>query len=142
MTSSKIKSLQTIHLAVAGSLLFFGAVVYYLLNYDGGAITDLSPDIFRRIVPITIILGMTAAYYFKKTMLRTALAQKNDESKWAAYQKAFMVELACLEIPGLVSIVAALLTGETNFLLIGIALIAVILFRRPTERKVRLELGV
>lgn len=141
MTSSKIKILQIIHLAVAGSLLMFGAVVYYLLNYGGGAISELSPDMFRRIVPITIILCMTAAYYFKKTMLRKAQSQRDQENKWAEYQKAIVTELAFLELPGLVSIVAALLSGEINFLLVGIALIAVILFRRPTERKIRTDLG-
>lgn len=141
MKSYNIKTLQIIHLAIAGSLLIFGGFVYYLLNYGAGAVSDLSPDIFRRIVPITIILSMTAAYYFKKTLLRKAVAQRDQESKWQAYQKAVVTELAFLELPAVVSIFAALFSGEINFLLIGIALVAVILFRRPTESKVRMELG-
>lgn len=117
-------------------------MVYYLLNYGGGAISNIKASSFQNYIPFAILLGMTGAYYFKKKMLRSAVKAKKVEDKIEIYKKMFVVQMACLEAPALLCIVASLLTGEPNFLLIGVAIVAVILFRRPTAEKVSLETGI
>lgn len=136
-----LKTLQIIHLAMlAGQLLFLLVV----------AVLDLSPqniDSFKDIesillvaIPAVVFSGIIAGELLLKNSLPDIRQQTALGDKLFRYREKFILKMALLEGPALLSIIGFLLTK--NYLFAGLAIIIVLLFlsKRPTIDRISNDL--
>jgi hypothetical protein len=135
------KTFRFISLAIAGGLFTFSAIVFFLLSKQ--IITPGqtgSMEIFKTMVPVAIVLGIGASYMIGNKLLLKAQQQKGFGLKMAKYQSLLIIKLALLEAPGLLAVIAALLTGEIQFLFIALALVIVMIIGIPSREKLAFQL--
>ncbi|MGR3809155.1 hypothetical protein [Jiulongibacter sp. NS-SX5] len=129
------KTFRIINLAIAGGLFVFSAVTFFLLSNGLYTPSGEGMETFQNVVPIIIVLGIGASYFVTKKMLPSALKEKGLKNKMRSFQKISIIKLALLEAPGLLAVVAALLTGEIQFLFIALAIVIVMIIGIPTREK-------
>ncbi|MCR9066606.1 MAG: hypothetical protein NXI00_21715 [Cytophagales bacterium] len=131
------KSLKIILLAIPAGLFLFSFVTFFLVSI-GMVEASSSGDIgvFRNLVPIAIVLGVGGSYLLGNKLLKSAKTEKGLANKLKAYQKMSIIKTALLEVPGLIAVVAALLTGEIQFLFVAMAIVVVMVIGVPTKEKV------
>jgi len=128
----KIKSLQTIHLALCGGLVAafftigkFSAESFKIENIE-------SAEYFYLALPLLAVLVSNLIY---KSLMRKIDAGLAIEEKLPAVQTATLIRWAIIEVAAF-----ALLFGQTRLSFLSILLIVYLIFLRPSEERIDRDL--
>lgn len=127
--------LQILTLAMAGFLLIFLVVVLVLVE-SGGAMLPALNSYYSTLVAGLVIFAFACIMAGKKILSRAAVNAKNSinplEGKLNGYRTAFVIYLALMEAPALISLLAYLFTGGFPFLALAAVLLGLLIAGRPT----------
>ena len=130
--SQKIKTLKYIHLAILA-----GVILIYILLGDISLDTSDIPELdstfllYLMIAIVAIVLGN----FLFKSQLKQVDRNKSVEDNFGIYQGASIIRWAILEGAAIVILFLA-----PDYWVLGIIVIAVLAFYRPTEGKMEGEL--
>ena len=136
MNPSKIKIMQTLHLAFCMSVFMFTMVtlliskdmVHFNLSLDKDPLFPLFPV-------IGLVFLYVGSFMFKKTL--QGCDNLNDlDMKLAKYQTAFIIRSAFTEAAGLMNTAAFLISGNAAFLIVTTVSLFILLTMRPTKQGV------
>lgn len=142
---SNIKALSLLHFSLLIGQVVFAAIAYYLF-YSGTLKPMAAGENTKYIVMGVGALGflmviLSFSLYRKKTeRLRNSNIPAKD--KLISYRAANLIRWAMLEAPVLLAIIAFMLTGHYNFLLLAAAILIGFISTRPTAPKAAAELGI
>ncbi|RYD74008.1 MAG: hypothetical protein EOP53_19100, partial [Sphingobacteriales bacterium] len=139
---SNIKALSILHFSLLIGQIVFAAIAYYLHSSGTMAVIELGEDekyVLLGVAALGLLLvGLALSVYKKKIATIKDTAQPVKE-KMMAYRAASLIRWAMLEAPVLVAIIAFLLTGNYNFLIIAGAILLLFLSTKPSASKVAAE---
>lgn len=133
--TNTLKETQKIYIAIAFSLLLLAVAVFYLIH--SGEISKGSPymSILFKVVPMGIVIGLSASFYLGNKHIKEGRKAKKLSSKIDFYKKSVFVKNLCLAIPGYLASIAAIMSGETQFLFISLAVLVVMLIAFPSIKR-------
>jgi len=143
-SKSTLTAMNMIYFSLVSIMTFFGLIVL-LLNYSGGINTGMDKDfalMLRYILFALLPGGMAAGYFIFKQSLASVNQNLSLKEKLMKYQTALLIRSACLELPGLLGAVAALITGDNSFLLFTAIIIVLFFLFRPTVYGITKDLNL
>lgn len=139
---SKLRILRMIHLALAGGLTTFGAVVLFL-NMTQPMEQPESMNIMLYLPSGMFLIVILASGPIFKMLLKSAMGTNPDLSKkLAAYQSAHIVRMALFEATGLLACVVCFVTGTMQNLIWLVLVLLYFLVKMPSLFKLENELGL
>lgn len=141
--NTKLKPLQTIHLALCSGVFLF-ALITIFLNRDM-MFFDAHPERsapFNPIFPIAGLITLTSSIYFFRNVISKIEKNATTDIKINQYQSAFIVAAALLEGGALINVVGFYLTHNAFFLIFALANFIFLILRRPTKDKLIADLGI
>lgn len=134
-----LKPVKLIHVFFCGGLALF-SLVAVLVNMDKLYFTFMANNPESKVLGITAIVAALISVNLSKIVFNKMIAKINqedsDESKFKAYQTAFIVLAAILEAGALFNIVVFLKTANLYFLVFGVLCLAALVLHAPTKEKV------
>jgi hypothetical protein len=130
-----LKEIQKEYLLIALGLSIFIAICFYLVQSNIFLLSGNYQYILTKLVPMSIVIGLSASFYFGNKHLKIAKSAKKSDAKINSFTKALRIKNACLLIPGIIAGLSAVVSGETQFLFIALAILIVILIAFPTKVK-------
>ncbi|UBM59897.1 hypothetical protein LAG90_04450 [Marinilongibacter aquaticus] len=122
------------------ALFLAAAAVYYILKGEQMALQPDTMSTFQFVLPIAILVGILFSSFYFNRQVKKLWKVKNLKEKLSGFQKAFILKMAMQELPATVAVVAALFTGEAQFLFIALAVIIVMIIGVPSKEKIALFL--
>lgn len=142
---SNFKSLSVLHVSLLTGQLVFGAIAYYMQYTGSMGMTHLGVELKYILIGLAVfgcaMIAVAFAMYNKKVRELNG-GNKSVREKLVAYRAANLIRWAMLETPVLLAIVAFLLTGNINFLIIAGVVLLLFLMTRPTINKAATELNM
>ncbi|WP_341224635.1 hypothetical protein [uncultured Arcticibacterium sp.] len=138
--TNTLKKTQRTYIAIAFSLLLLAVAVFYLIQSGNISKGSSYMSILFKAVPMSIVIGLSASFYLGNKHLKEARKAKNLSSKLDYYKKSVFVKNLCLAIPGYLASIAAIMSGETQFLFIALAVLVVMLIAFPSNKKASSQL--
>lgn len=130
--TQKIKTLQTIHLAICAGII----VAYFMIgNLSMETLKIKSIDSSEIIFVAIPILAFVLSNFLFKSQLKQANSKLKSEENLPIYQAASIIRWAILEGAAFL-----ILFVSPDFQLFGILIIAYLVFLRPTEDRVNNDL--
>jgi hypothetical protein len=130
-----MKETQKIYLLMAFGLLLLAASCFYLIQSEIIYHSTNYMDMLTKVVPMSIVIGLSASFYLGNKHMKVAKSPKKASEKFESYKKGVFVKNICLVIPGFIACLAALLTGEAQFLFVALAVLIVMLIAFPSSHK-------
>lgn len=134
--NSKLKTLQTIHLALCSGVFLFTLVTLFLnkerLFFDANP-ANTAP--FNPIFPIMGLITISASIFFFRNLISKMDMTASAETKINLYQSAFIISSALLEGGALFNTVGFFITQNTYFLIFAGANFIFLILKRPTKDK-------
>lgn len=140
MFKEKLKVLQTIHLAFCTAVFLF-IVVVLLLQNSQGIQSNVDLGVYQFIIPVLLVAAFVASFIIRKKYISNALETRDKKEKITTITSGFIMEMAPLEGSALFLIVVSFLTSNTEILLIAAAVLATMVFRRPTKDRLITTFG-
>ncbi|AWV97588.1 hypothetical protein [Arcticibacterium luteifluviistationis] len=137
-----LKETQKTYMAIAFSLLLLAIAVFYLIQSGSISQGSSAMDILFKAVPMGIVIGLSASFYFGNKHLKAARSVNGLSKKLEFYKKSALAKNLCLAVPGYLASIAAIISGETQFLFISLAVLAVMLIAFPSKKKAISQLGL
>lgn len=128
----KIKSLQIIHLAICAALVF----AYLLIGKPTAEIFKVSIDSDSAIYLVVPVVAIVLGNVLFKSQLKQADPKKPLEENLGIYQSASIIRWALLEGAAFL-----ILFIHPNLMAVGFALIAYLIYLRPTKSRVETDLA-
>lgn len=131
--AQKIKTLQIIHLAICAGMVF----IYVMLGNISidklriNAVT--SSDIIHLIVPT---LALLLSYLLFKSQLKKIDPKLTTEQQLPYYQTASIIRWAILEMASFY-----ILLQKPDFIVIGLFIIAYLIYLRPSEDRLKKDIN-
>lgn len=143
--ASNIKALSILHFSLLTGQLVFAAIAYYLRFSGTMPTVDFGTDPTFIVIGIAAIGAVLTVLAF--TMYNKKIAALRDNSlpaaeKMNAYRAASLIRWAMLEAPVLLAIIAFMLTGNYNLLIIMGIILALFIVTRPTIAKAAADLSI
>jgi hypothetical protein len=130
-----MKEIQKLYIIVAFGLLLLTAICFYLIQTETITESKKYLDILTKAVPMSIVIGLSASFYFGNKHLKKMKVAKKSADKFQAYKNSIRIKNICLVIPGLIACIASILSGEAQFLFIALAVLIVMLIAFPSSNK-------
>ncbi len=130
---SAFKQLHILFLALLAGQVIFAGVTGWLLQ--GGSVENQSDLPFDLIVPLLLITMTAIAWAINRRLREKGSELPDPEKKFSQYRVTVIRRLALIEGANLVAVVAALVTGNSFYLLYFLAGMVIFLFFRPAERE-------
>ncbi|MES2454896.1 MAG: hypothetical protein V4594_05135 [Bacteroidota bacterium] len=131
---SKLKTIQTIHLAFCSAILAFAAVATLTVKdkiYFEASFSQDNP--FYPLFPILGIIAVVAGVFLFNKNASAIAEMETLDKKLTKYQEAFLIRTALLEGAALMNTVAFLISANLVFLLVvAIPFLTLVRFR-PTK---------
>lgn len=135
---SVIKQSQIVCAALIIGQIFFLAIAYFITNQNGGGFGDKSiAEVLYFIVAALVIGGVLGSVIVFRNKLTSIKEIVDIQQKITQYRATQIVRWALLEVPSFFAIIAYILTGETMFASVSVAII--ILFSLTFPSKARIE---
>lgn len=128
----KIKGLQTIHMAICAALV----IAYIIVGKPTAEILDVSIDSSSAIYLVIPLVAIVVGHILFKSQLKQADRNKSLEENIPIYQTASVIRWALLE--GAAFLILFL---QPSLIIVGIALIAYLIYLRPTKAKIETDLA-
>lgn len=130
--TQKIKTLQTIHLAICAGII----VAYFMIgNLSIDSLNIQSIDSSEMVFVAIPILAFVLSNFLFKSQLKQTNSKLKSEENLPIYQTASIIRWAILEGAAFL-----ILFVSPDFQLFGILIIAYLVFLRPTEDRVNNDL--
>ena len=142
---SNIKALSILHFSLLIGQLVFAAIAYYLVTSGSMKAIDTGKNtqfILIGVAAIGLILVVLSFSMYKKKVALIKDSVQPVKEKLVAYRAASLIRWAMLEAPVLIAIIAFMLTGHYNFLILAGAILLLFLSTRPTVSKAAAELSI
>lgn len=142
MNSSKLKTMQTIHLAFCLAIITMAATSYLTVKDRLYLDTSLNQaEVFFPLFPIIGIVSLIAGQFLYKQQISN-LQELSAENKINKYQVAFIIRTALFEFPSLLNIVGFLVSGNIIFLIASLIFFVFLLATRPKKQTIIDELNL
>ena len=141
-SKSALSTINIIYFSLMIMMTLFGAVVFFL-NSSGGI--DSDPELtllFRYVLCGLLPVGLGSGYFIFKQIVNSINSSLPIQEKLMKYQTAVLVRSACFEMPGLVGVVSALISGDNSFLLFTAIIIVLFLIVRPSTYTISSDLNL
>jgi len=144
MQEVKLKNFFTtmtiVYFAPAVAMLLFSGVVYFLHQQGQVEGSDMDADIFRYMLYVLTPAAVIAGHFVFRHLVSNVSATLSLREKLGKYQAGFLVRGAFIEAPGLLGVVAAMLTQDMMFLVFPVVLLGVFLYWRPQPESIAEDL--
>lgn len=144
-SNSAIKALSILFFALLMGQLIFAVLGYYI-NVSG---TMIIPDLAENgkviaigVAAIALVLVTLSTTLYKKKIAAIKEGAQTVSEKLNAYRAANIIRWAMLEAPVLLSIVAFMLTGNKNLLILIAGILILFITTRPSAARVASELSI
>lgn len=138
------KVLSTLHLSLVAGQCLFAAIAFVLVQRDTIAILDES--LSRTLQVVVVVLSLILLYIgfkvFKGKLMTIRNSGRSAEQRMSQYKSACILWWAMIEVPGFVSMVSYLLTGNLSFFFLGIFHILILLVFTPRRENIYLLLNL
>ncbi|WP_448636135.1 hypothetical protein [Pedobacter panaciterrae] len=142
MNSSKLKAMQTIHLAFCLAIVLMAATSYLTVKDRLYLDADLNQnDIFFPLFPLIGLVSIALGQFLFKKQLSN-LQELSADDKINKYQVAFLMRTALFELPALLNIVGFLVSGNIVFLIAGVVFFMLLVSARPSKQAIIEALGL
>jgi len=142
MNSSKLKAMQTIHLAFCLAIVLMAATSYLTVKDRLYLDADLNQnDIFFPLFPLIGLVSIALGQFLFKKQLSN-LQELSADDKIDKYQVAFLMRTALFELPALLNIVGFLVSGNIVFLIAGVVFFMLLVSARPSKQAIIEALGL
>jgi hypothetical protein len=142
MNSSKLKAMQTIHLAFCLAIVLMAATSYLTVKDRLYLDADLNQnDIFFPLFPLIGLVSIALGQFLFKKQLSN-LQELSADDKINKYQVAFIMRTALFELPALLNIVGFLVSGNIVFLIAGVVFFMLLVSARPSKQAIIEALGL
>ncbi len=135
MTSgSYFRVLRILHIALTMGVMFFLGVGSYI-TFFSPPITPPEEEFPFVYFTILLLISMSTVgigLFVFRVILAKIPKQESLRRRLQVYQTAFLIKMALLEGPGLLSGVFLILTGKWIFVVVGVVLVAFMLMQVPT----------
>ncbi|MFK7834464.1 MAG: hypothetical protein AB8B52_14410 [Winogradskyella sp.] len=138
---SIIKTLTIIHFMICAVVLVFGTVIIFITENAQINFAD-TEDSFFYLVPLFAICGAFVSQYLFQKLLNDVHAQATLKDKLTKYQSSKVIQYALIEAPAFLGIVICLITTNQFYLIISAALLAYLIFLRPTTATIKEDLNL
>ncbi|MFZ6012173.1 MAG: hypothetical protein ACOYXT_17660 [Bacteroidota bacterium] len=136
-------TLTIIYFAQAMMLVFVaGAILFLTMTNRVENTSNELETIFQFIVPLATIAGLSAAQFIYKMQIGQLGSSADLKEKVRKFQSIVIIRSACLEIPGILSGVATLLTGQIYFLAGTFLMVIILIILRPTASSLSEDLNL
>jgi len=136
MNSSKLKAMQTIHLAFCLAIVLMAATSYLTVKDRLYLDADLNQnDIFFPLFPLIGLVSIALGQFLFKKQLSN-LQELSADDKINKYQVAFIMRTALFELPALLNIVGFLVSGNIVFLIAGVVFFMLLVSARPSKQAI------
>ena len=142
---SNIKALTMLHFSLLIGQLVFGAIGYYLRYANIVSKIELGDKeryVVLGIAALALIIVVWAISLYKNKISAIKESAQAPKQKLEAYRAANIVRWAMLEVPVLIAIIAFMLRGNYNFLILAAVIWLLFLSTRPSTAKVVSEIAV
>lgn len=137
----ELRVVTIIHLALCfGVAMFFGVI--FILIQDEIVFTINTEEIFIYVVPFVAVSMVSVGQAIGRKHINEIKPELSLREKIAAYRTALIIKMSTIEAPALFSIVAFSLTQEAIYGAIAIVLWALMLFHKPSRKKIILDLSL
>ena len=123
-------------LALPAGVFAFILIVNFINKSGGEPVNQELLKVFQIVIPVISVLGLSASFFIGRRLLEKAREQPSPEAKLGAFQSMSIIKMACIEIPALVTVVAALLTHEKQVLLVAMTFVVVMILSVPAKDKI------
>lgn len=134
--NTKLKTLQTIHLALCAGVFLFALITIFLnretMVFDANPQTT-SP--YNPLFPIFGLITLTGSIFFFRNLISKIDKSATADTKINMYQSAFIISSALLEAGALFNIIGSFLSHNSFFLIFGLANFVFLVLKRPTKDK-------
>lgn len=136
MNSSKLKAMQTIHLAFCLAIVAMAATSYLTVKDRLYLDADLNQnDIFFPLFPLIGLVSIALGQFLFKKQLSN-LQERSADDKINKYQVAFLMRTALFELPALLNIVGFLVSANFVFLIVGVVFFMLLVSARPSKQAI------
>lgn len=132
-----IKTLSTLHLAMAAGPLLVTAFFYFNTELETNGTAS---DIYVYVFPIIALIGIFSSKFIFNLLIKKLKTKETLQAKLAGYQSASLIKFALIEGPALLNIVWFSQTGNLLYLTIGGVLILFLFMQRPKTEKIETDL--
>ena len=129
-----VSALQMIFDGLLGGMVIFSFVIFFVFNNSSASSPQLF-DIFIIIIPTLGIACFLASNFIFKKLSRSIDINSELIVKLKSYYTAYILKLAILEFPVMISLIAYFLTGGKIFLAFVTIFIIYFIWSRPTPAK-------
>ncbi|MGK0139143.1 MAG: putative membrane protein [Algoriphagus sp.] len=137
-----IKEIQKNYFVFVFALLLLAAASFNLITSGIVGISQAYTSILLKAVPMAIVIGISGSFYFGNKHIRAARSAKKLEDQLIRFKKANNIKNIYLLLPGVIACIAALMTGEKQFLFISVAILIVMAIAFPSKNKTMAALNL
>ena len=130
-----LKEIQKNYFIFVFALLLLAAACFNLITSGIVGISQTYTSILLKAVPMAVVIGISGSFYFGNKHIRSARSAKKLGDKLVGAKKANNIKNICLLVPGVLACIAALMTGEKQFLFISLAVLIVMAIAFPSKNK-------
>lgn len=134
-----LKSISIIHIAIVFGLVLFTIAIFFT-SEDWNFIVNL--ELFT-IIGVT--LAFSSLFTSKKiheTFINRAKSQTSIKNKLTGFQIALIIKLALIEGAGLVNVVLGMISKNSFFLVLAVAIAAYLYAQKPTKANIKEALNL
>jgi len=128
-------NLRMLYLALVAGVIIFLAVVINLLGSENITTTGDLEILFLIDVIVTAVM-LPGAYLISNRLYEQINRKESLANRLAQFQSAFIIRLAMIEAPALLSVIVLLLTGNISALALFALSLALFALNYPTPEKI------
>ena len=128
-------NLRMLYLALVAGVIIFLAVVINLLGSENITTTGDLEILFLVDVIVTAVM-LPGAYLISNRLYEQINRKESLANRLAQFQSAFIIRLAMIEAPALLSVIVLLLTGNISALALFALSLALFALNYPTPEKI------
>jgi hypothetical protein len=141
-SSTFVKNLVIIHLAIFSGLFIFTAVSYFIRNTTEALLDPVQLEILTYISLMLLLINIPLGYWLHNKKMKGIVKNSDITIKLMTYQSSHIIKITLYEGVGFLSCIVLLLGGK-DLILIQIAIILLfILLNTPSASKLADELDL
>ena len=133
---ASFKTLKLIHFAMCMGILMFMGVAYFQTIQKGFSFIN-SDDVFLYILPPIAIAGLLIGNKIFSVLINKIERTDTFTIQFSKLQLASLIKYALIEGPALIAILYYMRESNLAYLAIAVALLAYMLFSRPTKDNIQ-----
>jgi hypothetical protein len=142
--ASQLRSLCILHTAMAGGVVVYLTLSYFLIYYSGKPLLIFEDILYLVLeygtIGFSVFCLAISTILFKKKL--GVIATLDLPAKFSGYREAFIIRMALLEGPAFFCVVCFMLTSRWIFTAEALVLLSIMIYLRPGLNRVAEELNL